>query len=122
MRQQYRNTEKKGKTVPKTQYQPKSSSQSQMLSQNLSKFGTVTRNLLGSMIEVGWDYILAAKIFHPKRKSQHRLSMGGYARLEFELPSHEQCAFLIFYFWLCFRLHCGWLSTQARQGQLSARV
>ncbi len=44
-RQQYRR-QKIGDTVPKTQYQPKSSSQSQMHSQNLKTFGIVTSTLL----------------------------------------------------------------------------
>lgn len=72
-----------GNTVPKTQYQPKSSSQSQMHSQNLDqkrRLEWVTSELLCGMIAVGWDYILAAKIFHPKRNSQSTREVNG--RLE----------------------------------------
>lgn len=59
-------------TEPKNPIPTKSSSQSPMRSQNalLNEFVIVTRKLLCGMIAVRWDYILAAKIFHPKRNSQ----------------------------------------------------
>lgn len=70
MRQQYRNTEKKGKT----QYQkPNTNPRVQVKAKCIHKIlRCLELRPVNCLVAVGWDYILAAKIFHPKRKSQHR--------------------------------------------------
>lgn len=120
------------KNKKKNQYQPKSSSQSQMLLRIL--FFPLPTELFYGMIAGGWEYILAAKIFHPKRKRQRCQSISSWwcereSRFEsgpaatLRSLSHIVSFCLLFFFFFCFwcfRLHCGWLSTQARQGRLSA--
>lgn len=64
------------KNKKKTQYQPKSSSQSQMLLRIL--FFPLPTELFYGMIAGGWEYILAAKIFHPKRKRQRCQSISSW--------------------------------------------
>lgn len=75
MRQQYKNTGKKGRrtTYPKTQYQPKSSSQSQMHSRKLKCLELEPITLLESN---GVGCILADKMFHPEQNIQLKVRLS----------------------------------------------